>query len=471
MVNLNCWKSACVIFLLCVAIAVVSPAQTFTSLYSFDGTDGDGLYGSLVQGLDGNLYGTTFSGGANIFGGTAFKITRKGELTTIYNFCSENKCLDGTEPYAGLVLATDGNFYGTTEAGGNSSSGGTLFRMTTAGSLTTLSLPGNPQAALIQGTDGDLYGTTFRGGGGLGTVFKVSPGGVLMTLHSFDGTDGAYPGASLTQGIDGNLYGTTTTGGNSSCGCDGTIFKITPTGTFTTLYDFSVSDGSYPYDNLVEGANGEFYGTTRYGGAHSDGTVFSITSKGILTTLYSFCAQTNCTDGANPFAGLVLATDGNFYGTTAAGGNPACNFGGGCGTIFKISPQGALTTLHSFDGADGSSPSGNLLQATDGKFYGTTFSGGSSSDGTIFSLSAGLFGFVKTLPGAGEVGAEVGILGTNMANAKGVSFDGKSAKFKVISPSLLLAYVPPGATTGKVEVTFQPAHYILYSNLPFFVLK
>jgi uncharacterized repeat protein (TIGR03803 family) len=471
MANVTYWKSSFIVFLLCIAMASPAPAQTFTSLFSFDFTDGAELDGSLVQGLDGNLYGTTFSGGANVLGGTAFKITPKGQLTTIYNFCSENKCLDGTEPDAGLVLATDGNFYGTTKAGGGSNSGGTLFRLNAKGSLETLSLPGNPEAALIQATDGDLYGTTFDGGDGYGTVFKISPGDVVTTLHSFDGTDGANPSASLTQGTDGNFYGTTTTGGNSSCGCDGTIFKITPNGTFTTLYDFNESDGSRPDDNLVEGADGKFYGTTRDGGAYSDGTVFSITFEGVLTTLYSFCAQTNCTDGVNPFAGLVLATDGNFYGTTGGGGNRACSLGGGCGTIFKITPQGALTTLHSFDDTDGASPSGNLLQATDGKFYGTTFSGGTSGDGTIFSLSRGLFGFVKTLPGAGKAGAEVGILGTNLADAKGVSFNGEGAQFKVVSPSLILAYVPPGATTGKVEVTFQPAHYVYYSNVPFFVLK
>ena len=202
------------------------------------------------------------------------------------------------------------------------------------------------------------------------------------------------PGAALTQATDGNFYGTTTTGGNSSCGCDGTIFKITPTGTLTTLYDFDVTDGSYPYGNLVQAAEGKFYGTTRYGGAFSDGTVFSVTSGGVLTTLYSFCAQTNCTDGAYPFAGLVLATDGNFYGTTSGGGNPACDFGGGCGTVFEITEGGKLTTLYDFcsetNCSDGSLTEAGLVQATNGNLYGAASDDGADCTpcyGTAFEMT------------------------------------------------------------------------------------
>ena len=320
-----------------------SPRQAqLTTLHSFDLTDDGGQPAGLVQGADGNFYGTTYQGGADNGDGTVFKVTPTGALTTLHTFHGS----DGLSPAAGLVQGTDGNFYGTTSGGGAN--------------------------------------------GNYGTIFRITPGGMLTTLHSFNGFEGVSPDAGLVQATDGNFYGTTGGGGGANGG--GTVFRITPGGTLSTLYSFcsqpNCADGSTPYAGLVQAADGNFYGTTANGGAHSLGTVFKITSNGTLAALYSFCSQPNCADGAQPGAGLVQATDGNFYGTTPFGGaSNNC-----CGTIFKITPQGTLTTLHSFDQSDGANPDAGLIQATDGNFYGTTYGGGTNDNccGTVFKLSVGI---------------------------------------------------------------------------------
>jgi len=402
-------------------------AQALTTLHSFDYNDGQDPTAALVQATNGNLYGTTYVGGADLIDcfdgcGTVFKITPGGTLTTLYSFCSQSGCTDGASPSAGLVQATDGNFYGTTTGGG---------------------------------AIGD------------GTIFKITQTGTLTTLHSFDGTDGASPAAALVQATDGNLYGTTFYGGANSCiightnvGC-GTVFKITPGGTLTTLRSFDGTDGQYP-NALVQATNGNLYGTTSGGGADGGGTIFKITPGGTLTTLYNFCSQSGCTDGeqdSHPAAGLVQATDGNLYGTTPAGGAD------GYGTVFKITPGGTLTTLHSFESTEAASPEAALVQDTNGSFYGTSPWGGAYSDGMVFSLSVGLSPFVETLPTSGRVGTAVKILGTNLSGATRVSFNGKAAFFKVVSNSEITTAVPAGATTGKVKVV-TPSRTLL-SNVPF----
>ncbi|MGB6675309.1 MAG: choice-of-anchor tandem repeat GloVer-containing protein, partial [Terriglobales bacterium] len=208
-------------------------------------------------------------------------------------------------------------------------------------------------------------------------------------------------------------------------------------------------------------------GTTAEGGTNTSGTVFKITPKGKLATLYSFCSQTNCTDGATPYAGLVRATDGNLYGTTRFGG------ANNSGAVFKINPEGKLTTLYSFcsqtNCADGEFPQAAPVQATNGKFYGTTSGGGANMSGTVFSLSVGLGPFVETCPTSGEVGTTVIILGTNLTGATSVSFDGTPAEFKVMSSSEVTAEVPNGATTGKVKVKMPGG--TLASNLVFRMTK
>src|SRR5271165_1356831 len=402
----------------CATPAISSHAQTLTPLHSFAGSpnDGDTPNAALVQGSDGNFYGTTVKGGASASicqdgCGTVFKVTPAGTLTVLHSFCVNYPCADGASPYAALVQGTDGNFYGTAYGLGKFN-GGTVFKITLAGALTTLysfcSQPNcadgsQPYAGLVQASDGNFYVTTLEGGsnngcslgsGSCGTVFKITPGGMLTTLHSFcaqtNCVDGGNPYAGLVQGRDGNFYGTTFERGANGYG---TVFKITPAGTLTTLYSFCAQtncvDGSIPYAGLVQASDGNFYGTTTQGaGAYGNGgTVFKITPGGTLTSLYSFCSQPNCTDGDDPIAGLVQASDGNFYGTTQQGGGTDCaNNYDHCGTVFKITPAGELTTLYRFDGSDGKWPIAGLVQATDGNFYGATYTGGAYNFGTVFEL-------------------------------------------------------------------------------------
>ncbi|MGA9304307.1 MAG: choice-of-anchor tandem repeat GloVer-containing protein [Candidatus Sulfotelmatobacter sp.] len=464
-------KAACIAFAFCVATAIASPAQTFTSLLSFDVTNGaNPQWAPLVQGTDGNLYGTASGGGIFNSGcfrspdgycGTVFKITPAGTLTTLHFFTNGE---DGSGQASGLVLATNGNFYGVNSNGGNLSfcfgiGCGAAFIVTPGGTLTTLldftfGEGVNPDSALVQGTGGNLIGTTVNGGisgcgptaDGCGTIFKMTPGGTLTVLHKFDFTDGWDPqNTVLTQGVDANFYGETTGGGKySNCAerC-GTVFMIGSDGDFTLLHSFKGTDGYNPTGGLVQATDGNFYGATYSGGANGDGTVFKMTPGGAVTTLHSF----NGTDGVGPYGGLVLATDGNFYGTTSAGG------ASGDGTVFEITPAGTLTTLHNFDGTDGADTESALLQATNGTFYGTTLAGGTSGNGTIFSLSTGLGPFVTFLPAARPVGGVVQILGQGFTGTTGVSFNGTAASFTVESDTYLTATVPAGASTGSIIVT------------------
>jgi uncharacterized repeat protein (TIGR03803 family) len=282
----------------------------------------------------------------------------------------------------------------------------------------------------------------------------------LYSFCSLNCADGEYPVAALVQVPNGNLYGTTYHGGSHGFG---TVFEITPSGTLTTRHSFrgELKDGEYPA-GLIQAADGNVYGTASGGANNNAGTVFKITPSGTLTTLYSFCSQSLCTDGEYVQAGLVQATDGDFYGTTSGAGTP------GNGTVFKITLSGTLTTLHSFDGADGSDPYAGLVQATDGNFYGTTSSGGVNGRGTVFSLSVGLGPFVETLPTAGRVGAKVILLGTTLTGASSVTFNGAAATFTVNSTGTAIATrVPAGATTGTVQVVTPGG--MLSSNVPFLV--
>ena len=311
-------------------------------------------------------------------------VSAQTTFTTLYSFND----LEGYQPISGLVQATNGDLYGTAPNGGANNGFGTVFKITPSGTFTTVytfcqqstCLDGYEpyQESLIQATNGDLYGTTNGGGaGGGGTVFKITPGGTLTTLTSFDFTDGGGPDGGVIQGTDGNFYGTTFDGGANG---QGTVFKMTPGGTLTTLYNFcnltNCTDGANPWATLVQATNGNFYGTTSNGGTRGDGTVFKITPSGTLTTLYSF--EGVGVDGGNPHAALIQGRDGNLYGTT---------YGGGTGTVFKITPSGTFTTLHTFSGTDGEEPQAALVQATNGNFYGTTEGGGASFDGTVFEIT------------------------------------------------------------------------------------
>jgi uncharacterized repeat protein (TIGR03803 family) len=482
--KLNWGTRACAVLALCATTAIALPAQTLTTLYSFCSQsrcpDGANPEAGLVQATNGDLYGTTSGFFVNGYG-TVFKITPGGTLTTLYGFCSQTNCADGDAPQAGLVQAANGDLYGTTQYGGTNGDYGTVFKITPSGTLTTLysfcsqtncADGDEPVAGLVQAANGDLYGTTAGGGiNNGGTVFKITPSGTLTTLYSFcsqtNCADGRGPVAGLVQAANGDLYGTT---GQDGANGGGTIFKITPSGTLTTLYSFCPKSGctdTYPSAGLVQAANGDLYGTTLQGGARLyGGTVFKITPSGTLTPLYRFCSQTNCPDGASPVAGLVQATNGEFYGTTENGG------ANGGGTIFKITPSGSLTTLYSFCSqsgcTDGNYPIAGLVQDTHGDFYGTTSGGGSNNYGTVFRLSVGLGPFVKPRPPFGKVGATVKILGTDLTGATSVSFNGTAAVFTVVSSSEITTTVPAGASSGKVQVVTPSG--TLSSNASFLVV-
>jgi uncharacterized repeat protein (TIGR03803 family) len=363
-------------------------AATIQPIVFFTGTNGKEPSAALIQGRDGNLYGTTYSGGTSLFYGTVFKVTPTGRLTTLANFNNRN----GGNPQGELIQATDGNFYGTTTNGG-SSSRGTVFRLTPTGQLTTLvnfngTNGGSPRAGLIQARDGNFYGTTTSGGTNFnGTVFKLTPTGRLTTLANFQNRTGVIPW-KLVQGRDGNFYGTTLGGG---AGFSGTVFKVTPTGVLTTLVNFNYgalkqSDGVNPQGGLILGRDGNFYGTTSLGGANlpgGNGTVFRVTPSGRFTVLARFDYYNN---GAFPFGNLTLGTDGNFYGTTNSGGRTLS------GTVYRMTPSGGITVLAQLNrDTVGAQPEAGITQGKDGKFYGTTRARGkvnpSSSYGTIFKLS------------------------------------------------------------------------------------
>lgn len=492
--NVSNWLTACAVIVFCAASITIAPAQTLSTLVGFNDADGSLPRSSLVQATDGNFYGLTELGGANAQG-TFFRMTPQGQLTTLYSFCSLASCPDGSYPEGGLVQGTDGNFYGTTTGG--VSTWGTVFKISADGLLTTLHsfqfVDGAiPRGTLVQGSDGNFYGTTWQGGlntgcfdgpeRACGTVFKITPDGQFTTLYSFCSqsgcSDGANPVAGLVQGFDGNFYGTTYTGGTSpSCtgGC-GTVFKITPAGALTTLYTFCTQsgcpDGMYINAGLVQGSGGNFYGTASQGGTgtvHQVGTVFKITPNGRFTTLYSFCSQAGCADGGLPQSALVQGRDGSFYGTTSAQG------ANGAGTVFKINSTGLFTTLYTFCSKgiypycrDGDAPFAALLQGSDRNFYGTTR--GYRGTDCVHNVCGTIFTFglgLKLQPTTGPVGSKIEIVGLNLTGATAVRFQGLPAAFTVVSMTQISAVVPAGASTGLVKVTTPGG--VLSSTTPFVV--
>jgi uncharacterized repeat protein (TIGR03803 family) len=484
-------RMACVAILLCFAPTISANAQTFTTLADFPFQSGSFTGGpALVQGVDGNFYGVTQTGAVmnSACGsgdgscGTVFKVTPAGTLTILHQFCSQAACADGWDP-SWLIRGGDGNFYGTTGSGGANhpktcpSGCGTMFRITPTGTFTTLynfcSLAGCPDGgspyALVQASAGGVYGdffgsTEFGGAFGFGTIFSITPQGQFTVLYNFcaekpNCLDG-FGSGPLTQDVGGIFYGVFAAGLNvKSCnsGQCSIFFRMTPAGAITVLKNFP--EPIAMNGELVKGTDGFFYGTTFVSGNHPTpclpqgcGTVFKVSTGGQYTTIYDFCSLANCSDGALPTAGLIQATDGNFYGSTVGGGIP------GDGTLFTVSSSGTFTQLHNFcqqtNCTDGGAPVHKLTQGTDGKLYGMTVSGGSSvPNGTIYSLDMGLAPFVEFLVPTGNIGNTVGILGQGFTGTTAVSFNGTAATFTVKSDTFLTATVPTGATTGSVTVT------------------
>jgi len=357
-----------------------SAPATVTILHSFTGPDGRIPTAGLVQGADGNFYGTT-NNTTTSSAGNVFRLSPAGSFTVLHVFTGP----DGAEPTAPLIQASDGNFYGTTAFGG-ASNVGTVFRMTPSGDVTVLhSFAGRPtdgsvpEAALIQGRDGNAYGTTLTGGSAaFGTVFRITPAGAYTVLYSFTGgADGNGPQASLVQATDGNLYGTANSGGAFN---RGTVFRLTPGGAFSLLHAFTGGvDGALPTAALIQGADGNLYGTATVSGGSlsSGGTIFRMTLGGDFTVLHTFSGA-----ASYPAAPLLQASDGNFYGTTNGEGNPSST-----GIVFMMTPAGVVTTLHVFAGgvSDGARSYAPLIESN-GSGYGTTSRGGSADVGTIFKI-------------------------------------------------------------------------------------
>lgn len=483
--NTQISKIACIALAFCVATAVASQAQTFTTLVNFVGFNGgEPANTNLIQGTDGNLYGATQGDGGEHTKGTIFRITPAGKLTTVYRFCSQPKCSDGWLP-TGVVQAANGSLYGVAEFGGvtpNCGAGcGTVFKLSPQGkysllysfcSETNCSDGNSPGLTLVQASNGNFYGTTFCGGvgstsqncpGGAGTLFQITPAGKLTTLYSFcsetNCADGGEPTTGLVIGPNGSLYGTTFVGGSSS---HGTLFRFSAAGKFTILHNFNT--GEEGLITLMLAGDGSLYGTTSRG-YNGGGKIFRFSPRGDFTTIYGFCSLTGCADGSSPQEPLVQGSDGNLYGTASSGGAT------GNGTIFKITPEGKLTTLYNFclnsDCPDGQEPD-SLMQATNGSFYGMTQFGGSTLFGTVFEISTGLGPFVAESPTFGKVGQVVKILGNNLTGTTSVTFNNAPAAFTVISDTFVKATVPTGATTGTIRVTSPSG--TLNSNVEFQVL-
>ena len=404
----------------CGSSVVHYPAASHATTLSGDGAVPSG---PLVQAPDGNLYGTTASGG-RFNRGTVFQISTNGTESVLYSF--SGGVSDGADPGEGVIIGSDGNLYGTTRGGGGGSCGGQepsgfVVTVSTCGTVFQLTLAGNeqvlhffqggddggvPMTRLVQTSGGNFYGTTATGGIYLsGTVFQITSTGQEQVIYDFGAagsTDAVAPAAGLILATDGNLYGTTALGGASN---KGTVLSVTTAGAEAVLASFAGGEaGETPTQSLVQASNGNFYGTTSTGGLSDDthcpagcGMVFQITPSGALTILYKFGLgagggvpvlpapiQTN--DGLLPSSALIQASDGNFYGTTRAGGNGACSEG--CGTVFKITPAGQETVLYAFRGADdGAAPQATLIQASDGALYGTTSAGGQLDQGTVFQIT------------------------------------------------------------------------------------
>jgi uncharacterized repeat protein (TIGR03803 family) len=426
-------------------------AQIPTTIYTFNVVTGDvavpTAYGTAVQGRDGNIYGTTGSGAAHGAGGI-YVVTPAGNESVLFSFPATSiSCQPG------ITLGNDGNFYGSCYAGGLHGYG-LLYQVTPTGTYTDLydftntgGDGGNPNGPPVPAKDGNLYGPTTNGGTvGVGTIYKISPTGTVSILYSFlGGAVGSNPNASLMQGKDGNLYGSTTNAGINGAG---TIFKITTKGKLTLLHTFDSTDGTQPDSALVQGTDGNFYGTALQGGANNDGVVYKITATGKFTLLHSFNPPT---DGTFSYAGMIQGTDGSFYGTTNA-------YGGFLDTIYKVTLKGVYSNVYQFDGTNstiGISAANALVQNTNGLLYGATSfsSSNTGGNGTVYTLNIGAKPFVRLTAASGLVASSVSIFGQGFSSSSVVKFGGVTASGVVRQgTTYIIVPVPAGALTGSVTV-------------------
>ena len=424
--------------LFCIGAAPPVQAQTYSVIYNLGTNSGDPITptGPFVQGRDGSLHGGAIEG-ADHSTDQIFRISPAGALTVESTFGVNDSGTCGN----GLTLGRDGNFYGVCQFG-NGDFLGYVYRMTPAGVVTVLHhftgvIPEGtqPNTPPIQGNDGNFYGMTSGGGASnFGTVYKMTPTGTVTTLHGFTrGTDGATPTTPLVLGNDGNFYGGTVT----------SIFKITASGKVTVVHDPNGgTEGSEPV-TLVLGADGSFYGTTLSAGANNAGTFFKVTASGTYTVLHNFSTADGLRGG---FDYLMQATDGNFYGAELNG------FGGDQGTLYKVTTKGVLTVLHSFGGTDGSGPRGGMFQNTNGILYGDTKQGGSLLHGVVYEWNANLAPFARLELTSGKAATSIGIFGQGFLTATGVTFGGIAGTFTAAGDNYMTATIPSGGTSGPVVV-------------------
>ena len=429
--------------LIFLATASLVQAQVYTQIHSFD----ESKEGSnpndpnmLAQGEDGNLYSTLLF--KTSFDGSIFVSSTSGVAAFVYAF----QGVDGNSPQSGLSLGFDGNFYGTTEIGGSGM--GTVFKFGSGGFTSLHSFSGSdgayPWAPPIQAPDGNIYGITSNGDNP-GTIYRITPSGAFSTI----GTAPTQTIAPLFLGSDGNLYGTTPNGGDFN---QGTVFQLKITGkkpTLKIIHSFKTDgkDGTNPAGPVMQGMDGKLYGTTVWRGTFDQGTVFSMTtSGGGYKVLHSL--QSN--EGTNPYAGLVQGSDKYLYGVAARGGAK------GLGTLFKVSTTGKnFANLHDFDTPSGDTPFATPMLHTNGIIYGLTQHGGTPNTayGVIYSFDAGLKPFASLVVlSSGKVGDSVGILGQGFSSATGVQFGSGPGTFTVVSDTYMVASPATGATTGQVTV-------------------
>lgn len=465
----------------------VAPNGTTTIVYAVT----DFPNGGATLGTDGNYYVVNQDGGDAGFGcgfsgcGQIIKVTPGGVGSVIYTFLGEG---DGSGPQAPPIQASNGLFYGTTQAGGANGES-TVYSVTSSGTLTTLHSFATTEgqqlnAELVQGTDGNLYGMSIYGGAnGDGSIFKITTSGVLTVLHNFDGSDGANPCCGLVQASDGNFYGSTLGGGGE--GIFGVVFKITPGGTYTVLHaiDPSNGDGMGGGSTLTIGSDGKLYGVTASGDAGYSGTLFNITTSGTFTTLYTFCKDGGmCTDGYGPSTPVRQNTNGIFYGGTSGGGDVNACDNTTCGVVYSlnmglkafVSPVTSSGKEQTAVGIRGQGFSTSSIvkfggvQSSKVTLSGSTFltatvpAGAKTGSVTVTTGSTTLTSnqtfritpsFTTFSPPSGPVGTSVTITGTGLAQATKVSFDGTPASFATGSDTEITATVPAGAKTGKITIT------------------
>ena len=435
------------------AAASLLSAQSVSTLLTFKGNNGaDPLYVTFVQGRDGRLYGTTYSGGANDLGAVVKINLSDNNSIVLHSFSGT----DGSNPGGGLTLATNGSYYGTTVMGG-AHGFGVLYSITSSGTLSVLhSFAGGsdgeyPYGPPIQAVDGNFYGATSGtpDSSDEATIYKLTSTGAYSVIYTFNSSTTGVGVYGLVQGSDGLLYAVANVGGANNCG---TVVKLTIAGVLKESHGFSCSIGPhYPVAPPVLASNGTLYGTTPSGGAHGQGTIYDISGLFGVNVLYSFTDIPG--DGDNPNAGLVQANDGNLYGVTYY-----------YSQVFSWNLAGTYTAYPGYVYGD---TVANLMQDTNGLFYGV--SGGNGGDGFVYSFDNGLSPFVAFVKSQGAIGATAQILGQGFTGSTFVTFNGVPASFTVDNDTYITAAVPAGASTGPVVVTTPTA--TLTSNKNFTVTE